>query len=106
VVRTLFFCGLVKPARLQMLPNVLAAGHTTSGCSISSLALSFRAPQDGCLARSAKMAFSIGSSVEWEQLCGRRLRIYEPFRPYLIVAIDPTVARWAGDSIRTAQVCY
>ena len=25
-------------------PNVLAAGHTTSGCSISSLALSFRAP--------------------------------------------------------------
>jgi hypothetical protein len=54
--------------------HVLAAGHTTSGCSISSLALSFRAPQDGCLARSAKRAFSIGSSVAWEQLCGRRLR--------------------------------
>jgi hypothetical protein len=34
VVRFLFFCGLVKPARLKMLPNVLAAGHTTSGCSM------------------------------------------------------------------------
>jgi hypothetical protein len=31
VVRFLFFCGVVKPARLKMLPNVLAAGHTTSG---------------------------------------------------------------------------
>ena len=49
-------------------------GQTTSGCSISSLALSFRAPQDGCLARSAKIAFSMGSSVAWENLCGRRLR--------------------------------
>jgi hypothetical protein len=81
VVRFLFFCGLVKPARLKMLPSVLAAGHTTSGCSISSLALSFRARQDGCLARSAKMAFSIGSSVEWEQLCGRRLRSTSPSGP-------------------------
>jgi hypothetical protein len=63
VVRFLFLCGLVKPARLRMLPNVLAAGQTTSGCSISSLALSLRAPQDGCLALSTRMVFSIGSSV-------------------------------------------
>lgn len=63
VVRFLFFCGLVKPARLKIFPKVLAAGHSTSGCSISSLALSFRAPQDGCLARRARIAFSIGSNV-------------------------------------------
>ena len=31
-----------------MFPNVLAAGQATSGWSISSLALSFRAPHDGC----------------------------------------------------------
>ena len=68
VVRFLFFCGLVSPARLKMLPNVPAAGQTTSGCSISSLALSFRAPQEGCLARSTRMVFSMGSSVAWEQL--------------------------------------
>ena len=32
--------------------------------------------------------------------------IYESFRPYFLVAIDPAVARWAGDSILTAQVRY
>jgi hypothetical protein len=32
--------------------------------------------------------------------------IYESFRPRLVVAIDPTVARWAGDSILTAPVRY
>ena len=57
-----------------MLSNVLAAGHTRSGCSISSLAFSLRAPQEGCLARSTRIAFSIGSSVACEQVCGRRLR--------------------------------
>jgi hypothetical protein len=46
VLRYRFFCVPVKPARLKILPNVLAAGHTTSGCSISNLALSFRAWQD------------------------------------------------------------
>src|SRR6266487_3221846 len=30
VVRFLFFCGLVNPARFKMLPNVLAAGQTTA----------------------------------------------------------------------------
>ena len=63
MVRFLFFWGLVKPARLNMFPKVLAAGHATSGCNISNRALSFRAPQDGCLARSARIAFSIESSV-------------------------------------------
>ena len=32
--------------------------------------------------------------------------IYESFRPRLVVAIDPAVAGWAGDSILTAQVRY
>ena len=32
--------------------------------------------------------------------------IYESFRPRLVVAVDPTVARWAGDSVLTAQVRY
>jgi len=30
--------------------------------------------------------------------------IYEAFRPGLVVTVDPTVARWAGDSVLTAQV--
>jgi hypothetical protein len=30
VVRFLFLCGLVKPARLRMLPKVLAAAHTSN----------------------------------------------------------------------------
>jgi len=74
--------------------NVLAAGHTTSGWSISSLTLSFRAPQDGCLAPKHEDGVSIGSSVAWEQPCGRRLGIHESFRPSLVVAIDPAVGRW------------
>jgi hypothetical protein len=32
--------------------------------------------------------------------------VYESFRPRLVVAIDPAVGRWAGDSILTAQVRY
>ena len=51
-----------------MLPNVLAAGQPTLGSSCSSLALSFRAPQDGYLLRNARIAFSILSGVAWEQL--------------------------------------
>src|SRR5580704_15810888 len=105
VVRFLFFCGLVKPARLKMLPNVLAAGHTRSGCSISSLALSFRAPQEGCLARSTRMVFSTGSRVgvsvpghalrcgpetsatsplrwRWFELSGHERTYIQPSRPW------------------------
>src|SRR5271165_5607450 len=63
VVRFRFFCGLVNPERLNMFPKVLAAGQDTSGWSISSLALSFRAPQDGCLARSAKIANADGFEI-------------------------------------------
>jgi hypothetical protein len=32
--------------------------------------------------------------------------IYESFRPRLVVAVDPAVAGWAGDSILTAQFRY
>ena len=32
--------------------------------------------------------------------------IHESFRPRLVVAIDPAVGRWAGDSILAAQVRY
>ena len=32
--------------------------------------------------------------------------IYESFRSRLVVAIDPALTRWAGDSILTAQVRY
>ena len=32
--------------------------------------------------------------------------IYESFRPRLVVAIDPAIGCWAGDSILTAQVRY
>ena len=105
VARFLFFCGLVKPARLKMLPNVLAAGHTTPGCSISSLALSLRTPgrmlgpkhEDGVLDRLERR---VGAAM------GATAAIHESFRPRLVIAIDPAVARWAGDSILTAQVRY
>jgi hypothetical protein len=63
VVRRFFRLGLVKPARWRMLPNVLAAGHTTLGSSCSNLALSFRAPHDGCLLRKTRIAFSVFSGV-------------------------------------------
>jgi hypothetical protein len=46
-----------------MLPNVLAAGHSTQGSSCSNLALSFRAPHDGYLLRKERIAFSIFSGV-------------------------------------------
>jgi hypothetical protein len=46
-----------------MLPNVLAAGHSTLGSSCSNLAFNFRAPQDGCLLRKERIAFSIFSGV-------------------------------------------
>jgi hypothetical protein len=32
---------------------------------VPDLALSLRAPQDGCFARSTRMVFSIGSSLAW-----------------------------------------
>ena len=51
-----------------MLPNVLAAGHTTSGCNISSLAFSFRAPHDGCLARSAMIRYGLHWSPRFRQV--------------------------------------
>ena len=54
-MRRFFLFGLVRPARLRMLPKVLAAGRFTSGSSISSRALSLRAPHDGCLLRKAKI---------------------------------------------------
>jgi hypothetical protein len=50
-----------------MLPNVLAAGQATLGSNFSRRAFSFLAPQDGCLLRSAKIAFSSASGVAWEQ---------------------------------------
>jgi hypothetical protein len=56
--------------------------------------LELRAPQDGCLARSTRIAFSIGSTVAWEQLCGRRLRSRSPSGPSRY-SDDPAVARWA-----------
>jgi hypothetical protein len=63
VVRRFLRFGLVKQARLRMLPNVLAAGHSTLGSSCSNLAFNFRAPQDGCLLRKERIAFSIFSGV-------------------------------------------
>jgi hypothetical protein len=51
-----------------MFPKVLATGHSTLESSCSSLALSFLAPHEGYLPRSANIAFSIVSGVAWEQL--------------------------------------
>jgi hypothetical protein len=81
VVRRFFCFGFVRPALLSMLPNVLAAGHMTRGCSTSNLAFSFRAPQLGCLFRSAKIAFSTTSEVACEHPCGLRLRSSSPSGP-------------------------
>jgi hypothetical protein len=94
VVRFLFFCGLVKPARLKMLPNVLAAGHTTSGAPGRMLGPKH---EDGVLDRLERR---VGATMR------AATAIYQSFGPRLVVAIDPTVARWAGDSILTAQVRY
>lgn len=81
VVRRFFFVGLVKPALLKMLPNVLAAGQATLGSIFSNRAFSFRAPQEGCLARNARIAFTTASGVACEQLCGLRLRSRRPSGP-------------------------
>jgi hypothetical protein len=80
-VRRFFLFGLVRPARLRMLPKVLAAGQFTSGSSISSRALSLRAPHDGCLLRKAKISFSIASVVAWEHPFGLLLRFRSPSGP-------------------------
>lgn len=73
-MRRFFLFGLVSPARLRMLPKVLAAGQATLGSSFSSRAFSFRAPQIGYLLRKAKIAFSIASGVAWEHPRGLLLR--------------------------------
>ena len=64
-----------------MFPNVLATGHSTLESSCSSFALSFLAPQEGYLLRSASIAFSIGSAVACEQLWGLLLRFNSPSGP-------------------------
>jgi|ERR1700678_1691953 hypothetical protein len=42
----------------------------------------------------------------WPRLMRAATAIYESSRPYLLLPSDPGVARWARDSILTAQVCY
>ncbi len=81
VVRLFFRVGLVRPALLSMLPNVLAAGQCVPGSIFSNLALSFLAPHDGYLLRKARIAFSFAAGVEWEQPCGLRLRSSGPSGP-------------------------
>jgi hypothetical protein len=81
VVRRFFCFGFVRPALLRMLPKVLAAGQATFGCTTSSLALSFRPPQLGCLFLNARIAFSVTSEVACEHPCGLRLRSSSPSGP-------------------------
>jgi hypothetical protein len=51
-----------------MFPKVLATGHSKRESNCSSLALSFLAPQEEYLPRSANIAFSMASGVACEQL--------------------------------------
>lgn len=60
---------------------MLAAGQLTFGFICSSRALSFLAPQEGNLFRSARTSFSISADVAYGELCGVRVRSSSPSGP-------------------------